>query len=309
HFANFNRLLNQVTNITVLRGSVYEPVKGMRFDRIVTHPPYAPSLQVRRPLYADGGEDGEEVTRAIVQGLPEFLEPGGRFYCMTMGMDKKDEPLESRVRQWLGADNSAYDVMFIVSKVRGPLQYSFDATRNANGSWEDMEAWRTYLEKLKVQRLAFGLLMIQHNEGRRHQFTVRRSKGEHCSNAEVEWLRQWKSVSAGGTVAEVLLSAHPRLAANVTLHVDHIRKDNQLVPSTFTFRTSQPFSVEYDCPSWAATLVNHCDGNNTARDLFEIGKRDGWLPLETDIEAFVDTLTNLVSLAILEIEGYPPPHA
>ena len=86
-----------------MRGDLYEPVRGSRFDRIVAHPAYVPALEPGA-IYADGGEDGEFITRAIVQGLPRFLEPQGRFYCGTMGVEREGEPYEQRVRQWLGAE-------------------------------------------------------------------------------------------------------------------------------------------------------------------------------------------------------------
>jgi methylase of polypeptide subunit release factors len=37
------RLLNDVSNVTVLQGDLYDPVQGQRFDRITIHPPYVPA--------------------------------------------------------------------------------------------------------------------------------------------------------------------------------------------------------------------------------------------------------------------------
>jgi len=41
----FNRRLNDVRNATVLQGDLYKPLTGMRFDRIVAHPPYVPTVR------------------------------------------------------------------------------------------------------------------------------------------------------------------------------------------------------------------------------------------------------------------------
>jgi hypothetical protein len=67
HFGEFNRLLNQLSNSTMMQGNLYGPVNGNRFDRIVAHPPYVPAMEPGA-IYADGGEDGELITRAVVQG-------------------------------------------------------------------------------------------------------------------------------------------------------------------------------------------------------------------------------------------------
>ncbi len=68
HFAEFNRRLNGIDNVTAARGDVYEPAGDLTFDRIVAHPPYVP---VYRPqlIFDSGGQDGEQITRRIVDGI------------------------------------------------------------------------------------------------------------------------------------------------------------------------------------------------------------------------------------------------
>ena len=71
---------------------MYEPVAGLEFDRIVTHPPYVP---VSKPthVFRDGGDDGELILRRAIEGLPRApcsrrkvlradtdLGSGGRFH-------------------------------------------------------------------------------------------------------------------------------------------------------------------------------------------------------------------------------------
>ena len=80
--------------VTVARGDLYEPVSRMvdarPFDLIVANPPYIPTAQVPaldrsvreyEPLKAlDGGADGLDLHRRILQGAPDRLVPGGRVY-------------------------------------------------------------------------------------------------------------------------------------------------------------------------------------------------------------------------------------
>src|SRR5690606_36116914 len=42
-FAAFNAQLNGLSNVSAVQGDLYEPVRGMTFDRIVAHPPYVPA--------------------------------------------------------------------------------------------------------------------------------------------------------------------------------------------------------------------------------------------------------------------------
>src|SRR5262249_30026279 len=52
-FAEFNRRLNGIENVTCLQGDLYRPVVDLTFDRIVAHPPYVPS-EGQEVLFRDG---------------------------------------------------------------------------------------------------------------------------------------------------------------------------------------------------------------------------------------------------------------
>ena len=306
HFGEFNRRLNGLNNLVVMQGNLYEPVNGVRFDRIVAHPPYVPTL-TRGAIYADGGEDGEFITRAIVQGLPRHLEPNGRFYCLTTGVEREGEPYEQRVREWLGADQSAFDIVFVAERTQGPTQFAYRATRHAKGTWEQMDEWCAHLEKLKVKNLVYGLLLIQAKESTRSAFTVRRRKGEGAGEAEAEWLRSWESTWANTSCRSALLGNRPRASAQIELHVAHAQRHGQLVPSKFTFKADYPFSVEYDCPEWVATFVSRCDGKSTALEHFNAGKAANWIRSDLPIEQFTGALGDLISHGILEIADFALP--
>ncbi len=58
---------NRVHNVEVLAGDLYGPVRGRRFDVVVTNPPI---------------RAGRAVLRALVEGAREHLRPGGRFYLV-----------------------------------------------------------------------------------------------------------------------------------------------------------------------------------------------------------------------------------
>ncbi len=79
-----------------LRGDLFEPVKGRRFDLILSNPPYIPSKEcetlqpevLREPTGAlDGGADGLAFYRRILQEAPERLCPGGRIF-LEMGFQE-----------------------------------------------------------------------------------------------------------------------------------------------------------------------------------------------------------------------------
>ncbi|UCE86669.1 MAG: peptide chain release factor N(5)-glutamine methyltransferase [Deltaproteobacteria bacterium] len=65
-------------------GDLYEPVRGERFDLVVSNPPYVargaalpPELAHEPELALFAGADGLDVLRLLVQDLDAMLEPGG----------------------------------------------------------------------------------------------------------------------------------------------------------------------------------------------------------------------------------------
>ncbi len=305
-FGEFNRRLNEVENATVMQGDLYQPVKGMKFDRIVAHTPYAPSLK-RRPLYADGGPDGELITRAVIQGLPRHLAPGGRFYCLAGNVEREGEPYEARARRWLGAHQSDFDIVYIETETKGPLQFAYRTTRASKGAWDEMDKWVAHFRKLKIKNLVYGLLIVQSRDTDGSGFTVRRQKAENGGIAEAEWLRKWESAWADPSHRQQILASCPVASKNTELHAVHTRENGRLSPSKFTLTSNHPFTVEYKCPAWVATLVERSDGKLTAIERLETGKREGWISGDLSAAEFYAALGELISRGLLEVEGFEPP--
>lgn len=74
-----NKALNG--NVTFLQGDMLEPLKGMKFDVLVSNPPYIPVGEFVESLVVDnephealfGGEDGLYFYRAILEGAKDIL--------------------------------------------------------------------------------------------------------------------------------------------------------------------------------------------------------------------------------------------
>ncbi|MEA2134026.1 MAG: release factor glutamine methyltransferase [Solirubrobacteraceae bacterium] len=79
--ARLNARLNGLA-LEVLRGDLFEPLHGRRFDLIVSNPPYIPAPPGDAPRGAarawDAGPDGREFLDRICDRAAEHLRPGGR---------------------------------------------------------------------------------------------------------------------------------------------------------------------------------------------------------------------------------------
>jgi len=85
--------------VRALRGSLFEPVAGERFDVIASNPPYVPcpdgELPGRGPRRAwDAGHDGRVLLDRLIADAPRHLAPGGVLLLTHSTIVGEDETLD-----------------------------------------------------------------------------------------------------------------------------------------------------------------------------------------------------------------------
>jgi ribosomal protein L3 glutamine methyltransferase len=76
--------------VRLLQGDLFAPLKGERYDLILTNPPYVDAVgmaalpkeyRAEPALALDGGDDGIDIVRRIVDAAPAHLTPDGGMLC------------------------------------------------------------------------------------------------------------------------------------------------------------------------------------------------------------------------------------
>jgi release factor glutamine methyltransferase len=100
------------TRVEPLRGDLFGPVRGRRFDLIVTNPPYVPGPSERLPekgieraWYA--GTDGRVLVDRICASVADHLEPGGAVLMVHSSVNDEQETLRRLTRAGLRASVAA----------------------------------------------------------------------------------------------------------------------------------------------------------------------------------------------------------
>lgn len=106
-YAKENAEINEIKNVTFLRGNLFEPIKKLftvhrslfTFDLIISNPPYIkkndikelqPEIKDWEPIEAlNGGEDGLDYYRAIISKARDYLKEGGCL-MFELGIDQAD---------------------------------------------------------------------------------------------------------------------------------------------------------------------------------------------------------------------------
>ena len=237
--AEFDRRLNGVGNATVRRGDLYEGLEGLKFDRIVAHPPYMPTLGQAQIFY-DGGADGEQITRRCIEGLPQFLNPGGCFYCQAQGSDRKDAPLEQRIRGWLGAEQQDFDVAMVEKRAQAPKDAAFIYALKSKRGFEAVEQMIEGLAELGVESMAYGWMVVQRKNEARKSFTVRRLAGLSGATHDLAWLLSWESFAASHGAIKAISGMKPIARSSLELLTRYRMRNGDLAPEEFTLDPERP---------------------------------------------------------------------
>jgi hypothetical protein len=229
--------------------------------------------------------------RRIVEGLPRYLRPGGRFYALTMGSDR-EKSFEHRLREWLGDSAPEFDVAVVVRRTLSPRDYTADAVIEHKGSLEDITRWRGLFTQWGVRCLVYGLVVIQRRDRDRPIFTIRRDAGPNTGPAECAWLIDWATAAWD---ANVILHAKPRAGKNAPLRVDHRLADGKWQPQSYRLESSYPFSVTMRVEPCAADLLTIADGSRTTSEL---------LPENVEPLEFARIIATMIFAGLLEIDEY-----
>jgi methylase of polypeptide subunit release factors len=305
-FARFNAALNGIDNCTAVRGDLFEPLEGEFFDRIVAHPPYMPSLE-QKYIFRDGGEDGEQITRRIIAGLPDHLSPGGRFYATCMLTDRKGARAEERIRLMLGEGQGDFDVALVTLQTYQPTEYYLRLALEGRATLEEVAQRHEIFKRLEVQHLVYGSMVIQRRAELREVFTARRQVGAGVGLPETEWLLQWETAAAQAPAVQGLIEARPIACPRIRLGLGHVMQAGTWVPDECSLATSVPFAVEAKCPPWTATLIARCDGRRTTREHLQFLKENGAVPADAPESEFVKLVRALIAGGFLEVPEFELP--
>jgi len=108
--------------ITLHRGDLFGPIGGKRYDLVISNPPYVdaegmaalpPECRTEPKLAFDGGADGLDVVRRILDEAAAHLAPEGGLICeIGRGRDNVEAVYPQLPLLWLDTEDSDAEVFF-----------------------------------------------------------------------------------------------------------------------------------------------------------------------------------------------------
>jgi SAM-dependent methyltransferase len=277
--AALNAALNSISSIEFRLGSLFEPVDGERFDRIVSNPPFVitPRAEgVPRYEYRDGGLEGDAIVERVIRGVEDHLNPGGIAQLLGNWEYREATNAFERVGGWL--ENTGLDAWVVEREVQVPAQYAETWIRDGGTKPGTTEfdtlytAWLDDFEARGVTGVGFGYVNLRlPATGDRPWRSLERMDGAlgstfssttpglgahiEASFAARDWLE--------GIDDEMLGRSLLTVAPDVTEERHYWPGDDD--PTVITLRQGAAFAREVPAGTLIAAVVGACDGDLSVR--------------------------------------------
>jgi len=158
--------LSGVHRIEVRVGDGLEPVADERFDLVVSNPPFviSPAAEV---VFRDAETRGDTLSRSLVRGVVDHLQPGGVACVLVNWIVQRGEPVAAAAETWLA--DLPVKALLLQHEVLDPVAYAqrwsllpTDATieehRLAN------KRWIAELERLGAASVVSGAVILERTD-------------------------------------------------------------------------------------------------------------------------------------------------
>ena len=268
NFATFNAAINGITNVEWRLGSLFEPVKGEKFDLLFCNPPYVISPDTKL-IFRDGGRRGDSLCEEIIRGTPDYLEEGGYASFLINWGIHKDEEWSAPIRRW--TEGNRCDTWIMLSGSQDPTTYSavWNRTRDRAVYAENLERWITYFDELKLLGIGLGVVVLRRCTTRptwvradQLPDTISQPSGVYIERLfeSQDLLTNW---SGDEPVLAARYHAAPRTQLRQLLTVKDARFE--IDAAEILLADGLPFHGHVDV--FASQLLARCDGTRPLRDV------------------------------------------
>jgi hypothetical protein len=259
-----------------------------------------PSLE-QKYIFRDGGDDGEQITRRIIAGLPTYLRPGGRFYCTCILTERTNAPIEQRLRTMLGDRGSEFDVLVLTYRTFDPTDYYFKLALQGRASLDEVVQRHEIFQALSVEQIVYCSVVIERHAEPRPAYSTRRQVGQGMGTEEVDRLMAWKAASNAPAALPGLVEARLLASPHARMRLEHALEGDRWVAKECLVFNAVPFVVEAKVPAWSGTIIARADGQRTTRDHLDFLKKSGAIPAQVPELEFAQFIRSLVDGGFLQI--------
>ncbi|HEX6873518.1 MAG TPA: methyltransferase [Micromonosporaceae bacterium] len=145
----------------LLAGDLLAPVRGRRFDLVVSNPPFVVGPGAMRYHYRDSGRAGDGICAELAAAAPDLLTDGGTMQFLANWLHRRGEDWRERVAGWVAG--TGCDAWIIQREVSDPSEYVRLWLRDAAEPVDPAraEAWLDWFDANQIEAVGFGLVTVR----------------------------------------------------------------------------------------------------------------------------------------------------
>ncbi len=300
NFTAFNALLNGADNVECRAGSFFEPVKGERFDLIVSNPPFVISPE-SAIAFRDSGMSDDDVSRHVVRESAAHLREGGLAFVMINWGIGDHARWPDRLRPWV-ADLPCHIWL---------LHHSSDAPLFYAASWNSplasrpseyaaaIDRWIAYLGEIGFASVGYGAAILRRRSDTTNwvRFDDLGGQSEPASGEQIAQLIANQDYLTGLEEDRALLDARLAMLPDHRLEQVLLWHEGGAAVEAATLRHETGFRFPLPVDAFGAQLLSRLEGH-TLREAVHAAAADHFATKAIDFGELEATAVQFAKLTL-----------
>jgi SAM-dependent methyltransferase len=307
-FAKFNALWNGISNVKCLQGNLFEPVRDLKFDLIVSNPPFfvcpVPTSSVNSLLFQHSGIEDDSFCIQLAHDATGFLEEGGFFHMMFCWLERAGQGWKDKLTaafSGMGCDAWCLRVS------QDPAEHYIDVWCGDLGHMEHSEiealrqqAYRNF-RKNGITSVGMGLLTLRRCSTRPSLLWFDEAPEDRSEpyGSSVEAIFDVRA-RFDSVPDEIFLKQKFKAAPGVVSLQKASLQGNKWKPSGFEFGRESGLKYTFSgVNAFLAQVVSRLDGRRTLMQALEELSREQEVPLARVISGHLSSIRELLRYGFL----------
>ncbi|HEY6465508.1 MAG TPA: methyltransferase [Candidatus Acidoferrales bacterium] len=268
-FARFNAQLNGTKNIELRLGDGFAPVKGEKFDLILSNPPFfvTPSNHF---LFCDNPMELDQLCRNIAREAAEHLNEGGYFEMLCEWAEVEGQPWRARVAEWF--EGTGCDAWIVNCQSRNARQYASDRISEAHDSCDAApDTFREYMDYYRARNVASihdGIVVMRRRSGKNWVAIEEseRTPDTPFGDLIVSRFAARDFLEARASIEQMLMTK-PLVSPHARLEQVAQPGEHGWEPAGLTLRMAKGFPTKIAVQPLVAEFLSSCNGKRTLKEI------------------------------------------
>ena len=298
--AAFNAALNDA-NVDCVEGDLFGPVRGQRFDLVVSNPPFVISPDASF-LFRDSDSGGEGIARRIISGVAGQLNQRGFCQLLMNWADIDGIDWRERIEQaFAGCGCNAW--VLALQRAEPDVYASLwihHEGRTASAVADALDGWMRYYEHEGITGIRWCVVTMRRAPGPDAWFKldelptgIHAPVGDHLLHC----FEAYELLAGLGD--DALLELRPRLAPETRMEQHFTPAPDGWAPGEGRLRLAGGLPVEPAVDTQVANLLVACDGSLPLRELLTQAAAAAGMPTDTVVRAGASVARQLIEAGFL----------